>query len=76
MACFRLDFFVSWLEISCDQHDSEMCNTSYAMAVQFLDYPLILIHGQSCHNGLAFPTGKTCVVQADAEELDFLLRKV
>lgn len=67
----------------------------YAVAFQFLDYPLLLVYAREPalsvsgrgllepggaawypHDYLEFDGGKSCVLQADPDELAFLLEQV
>ena len=55
--------------------------TPYALAFQFLDYPLLLTYarpGPTFGSGsvIQFSAGKSCVLQEEAEELQFVLEKV
>lgn len=55
--------------------------TPYALAFQFLDYPLLLTYahtGPSFGSGsvIRFFAGKSCVLQEEAEELQYVLEKV
>lgn len=58
-----------------------------ALAFQFMDYPLLLTYGPPAGQGgarpgpqgsiaISFASGKSCVFQEDAEELQFVLEKV
>lgn len=63
----------------------------YAVSFQFLDYPLLLVYAKEPvlqasalayaqhaypHDYLAFDAGKSCMLQADAGEMQFLLEQV
>lgn len=60
----------------------------YALAFQFLDYPLLLTYASQGPRDLqlnswsgqpplyVFESGKSCVLQAEPAELEFLLEKV
>lgn len=61
--------------------DSDTTRTPYALAFQFLDYPLLLAYAQpgpSFGSGsvIRFSTGKSCVLLEEAEELQYVLEKV
>eukprot|EP00798_Chlamydomonas_sp_ICE-L_P008184 gene8184-1442_t len=54
----------------------------YAITFQFLDYPLLLCYASKCVNtpdaraSYVFESGKSCMFQADSNELDFLVKQV
>ena len=54
--------------------------TSFALAFQFLDYPLLLTYAQSgpsfgSASVIRFSAGKSCVLQEEADELQYVLQK-
>lgn len=66
--------------------------TPYAVAFSFLDYPVILVyskhgaldttavdalpHFPGVFDFLSFDSGKSCILQADADEMRFLVEQV
>ena len=55
-------------------------HASYAIAYQFLDYPLLLTYangggGFGSQSVIQFHAGKSCVLQEETEEIEFVLQK-
>ncbi|KAJ9526139.1 hypothetical protein QJQ45_009596 [Haematococcus lacustris] len=78
---------MSYLSLELWCHDLELAQVGelksrpLSLAFQFLDYPLLLVHGQALHLDargviVRFDCGKTSVLQADVQELAFLLDQV
>ncbi len=52
-----------------------------ALAFQFLDYPILLSYAKqdspwSAEDVVQFSSGKSCILQEDLEELQYVLQKV
>ena len=75
MELFNLDCFVDAVAPAGKPFS---CDRRYIVALQFLDYPLVLLQSAGVDDDacLELGTGKRCVVEADAAELDFLLTQV
>lgn len=70
-----------------DESQQHRANPPFALAFQFLDYPLLLSYakpgsagdapaepGRSLH--IIFGSGKSCVLKEDVDELQYVLEKV
>lgn len=64
----------------CSEHLTHECSHAcqYALAVQFLDYPLIVLRSRCMleSGAVEFKNGKAAAVDADERELAFLLNHV
>jgi hypothetical protein len=74
---FLLEVYSHELEMG---EDDGAHNHEFALAFQFLDYPILLTYATSSKSYstsiIKFATGKSCILQEDQEEIRYVIQKV
>ena len=78
---FLLEVYVHDLQFDVPVQQDERAPAPLALAFQFLDYPLLLTYARSpgafgSESVIRFSAGKSCILQEEAEELQFVLQQV
>lgn len=78
---FLLEVYVHDLQFDTPVQQDERAPAPFALAFQFLDYPLLLTYASSSasfgsESVIRFAAGKSCILQEEAEELQFVLQQV
>ena len=78
---FLLEVYAHDLRLKEDIEVLRNGHDPYALAFQFLDYPLLLTYANGVSsfdspNVIQFAAGKSCVLQEEQEELEYVLQKV